>query len=59
MILADRLLRDPWLRGCLVAGALLLAVTAIVELPWPLWFAWAYVALLSAVEVVRSPAPPG
>ena len=44
------LLRDPWLRGCAATGVLMLAVTAISGLPWPLWLAWSYVALLSAWE---------
>ena len=47
------LLRDPWVRGCLAAGALLLAVTTVSGLPWSIWLAWAYVGLLSVVQVAR------
>ncbi|MEO9325099.1 hypothetical protein ABFT23_16510 [Nocardioides sp. C4-1] len=48
-----RYLADPWLRACAAVGALGLAVEAIAGLPWPLWFGWAYVVLLSAWEVAR------
>lgn len=48
---AADLLGDPWLRGCAAAGVVMGLVTAIAGLPWPLWFAWGYVALLSAYGV--------
>lgn len=53
MVSTSRLLADPWLRGCAAMGVVGLGVDTIVGLPWPLWFAWAYVALLSAWEVAR------
>ncbi len=36
-----------------MAGALLLGVQAIGGLPWVLWVAWAYLVMLSVVEVWR------
>lgn len=53
MTTSARLLADPWLRGCAVTGALMVGIGAIAGLPWPLWFGWAYVVLLSVVQVVR------
>jgi hypothetical protein len=47
------LVGDPWLRGCAAAGVLMAGVSAIVGLPWPLWFAWAYVVVLSLLELRR------
>ena len=53
---AADLLGDPWLRGCLAVGVAMGLVTAIAGLPWPVWFAWAYVVLLSAYDVARGSA---
>lgn len=49
----EDLLRDPWLRGCAVVGVAMAAVGAITGLPWALWLGWAYVVLLSVVDVRR------
>ena len=46
----ERSLQDPWVRGCLVAGAVMLAVTAITGLPWAAWLAWAYLVGLSVLD---------
>lgn len=53
MSVGQQVLRDAWVRGCLVVGALMLGVAAIVGLPWPLWIAWSYVLLLSGYDVAR------
>lgn len=54
---AADLLGDSWLRGCAAAGVVMGLVTAIAEVPWPLWFAWAYVVLLSTYGAARTPVP--
>jgi hypothetical protein len=52
-----RLAADPWVRGCGAVGVLMLAVAAIVDLPWLLWLGWAYVSGLSVWEAARRRAP--
>jgi hypothetical protein len=48
------LVADPWLRASAAVGLVMVGVTTIVGLPWPLWFAWAYVVVLSAYDVTRT-----
>ena len=54
---AADLIGDPWLRGCAAAGVVMGLATAIAGLPWPLWFAGAYVVVLSAYDAARTPLP--
>ena len=49
-----RLAADPWVRGCTVAGSLLLAVAAVVAVPWQLWLGWASVAVISVWDVLAT-----
>ncbi|QCW50924.2 hypothetical protein FE634_11895 [Nocardioides dongxiaopingii] len=49
----ERVGDDPWVRGWLVGGGVLAAVTAISALPWPLWVGWAYLGVLCLLDANR------
>lgn len=49
----SRLGADTWMRCWALGGAVLLAVAAIVSLPWLLWVGWVYLGVLGVVDVVR------
>jgi hypothetical protein len=49
-----RLSADPWVRGCALAGLLLLAVAAVVAVPWQLWLGWISVVVISVWDALAT-----
>jgi len=54
MSISRRWAADPWVRGWCLGGALMLAVAAIVGLPWLLWVGWAYLGVLVTADARRT-----